>query len=301
MIRMPDRRRLAGFAAALVAVCVWAGWIPMTRLAISARLTPEDVVALRYGVPGLLLAPYLMLRWRQVPWRRWGLLVALIVGAGAPYQLLFGHGLAVANSGQAAVLGPGLVSPLVVMLAMLFLGERPAPTRFAGLAVTLSGVAVVLAHDIAHGHSHLVGFALIVCASFLWAMYTTASRALGLNPFVNASLVAVVNALIYLPIYLACGGAARLAALPAGDLWLQGLYQGVLTAIVALVAFAFAVGRLGAAAAASVMPLSPVLVAIFGWFLLGDRIDAPTAWGLVAVGAGVLVANRRAKPGATSR
>ena len=199
------------------------------------------------------------------------------------------------------MLGPGLVSPFVVILAMLFLGERPAPTRLAGLAVTRLGVGVVLGHDIAHGRSHLGGYALIVCASFHWAAYTAASRALGLHPFVNASLVAVANALIYLPVYLACGGAERLAALPAGDLWLQGLYQGVLTAILALVAFAFAVGRLGAAAAASITPLSPVLVALFGWFLLGDRIDAPTTWGLLAVGAGVLIANRSTKPAAISR
>lgn len=301
MIHMPDRRRLTGFAAACAAVCVWALWIPMTRLAVTVRLTPEDVAALRFGVSGLLLAPFLALHWRKVPWRRARVLVPLVVGAGVPYQLLFGHGLAVANSGQAAVLGPGLVSSFVVVLAMLFLGERPAPARFAGLAVTLAGVAVVLGHDIAHGRSHLGGYALIVCAALHWAAYTTASRALGLHPFVNASLVAVVNGLIYVPVYPACGGAGRLAALPAGDLWVQGLYQGVLTAIIALAAFAFAVGRLGAAAAASITPLSPVLVAVFGWFVLGDRIDAATTWGLIAVGAGVLIANRRTEPTSTSR
>lgn len=64
------------------------------------------------------------------------------------------------------MLGPGLVSPFVVILAMLFRGERPAPTRLAGFALTLAAVGVVLGHDIAHNRTRLVGYAMMVCASF---------------------------------------------------------------------------------------------------------------------------------------
>ena len=109
---------------------------------------------------------------------------------------------------------------------------------------------------------------------------------------VNAAAVAVANALLFVPAYLAQGGAARLAAVPLADLALQALYQGILAAVVALVAFAFAIQRLGAAAAASFTPLAPVLVAVFGWFMLGDTVDAATAAGLAAVAAGVVIANR---------
>ena len=35
----------------------------MTRLAVTVRLTPEDVAALRFGVSGLLLAPFLAVNW----------------------------------------------------------------------------------------------------------------------------------------------------------------------------------------------------------------------------------------------
>lgn len=67
MNRMPDRRRLAGFAAAFAMVCVWASWIPMTRLAVTVCLPPEDDAALHFGVSGPLLAPFLALRRRKVP------------------------------------------------------------------------------------------------------------------------------------------------------------------------------------------------------------------------------------------
>ncbi len=295
MTRPTDRaRRVGGFLAALAAVSVWAGWIPVTRLAVVTRLRPEDVAALRFGIAGLVLAPVLALRWREIPWRRGLVLLPMLAGAGVPYQLLFGYGLSIANSGQAAVLGPGLVSSFVAVLARLTLGEPLSRAQLAGLGVTLLGVAGVLFRDLFGGRAHLAGYALIVAGSMSWAVYTVASRALGLRPLVNAAAVAVVNALVYLPVYFALGGGARLAALPPADLLLQGLYQGVATAVLALVAFAFAVDRLGAATAASVTPLSPVLATLFGWLLLGDRVDVATAVGLAAVAGGVLIVNRRA-------
>ena len=157
--------------------------------------------------------------------------------------------------------------------------------------MTVAGVAAVVLGDVSGGGGRLAGFAMILVASLGWAAYTVASRALMLTPALNAAIVAVVNALVFGPAYLLLGGAARLAAIPSADLALQAIYQGVLTAVVALIAFAFAIHRLGAAAAASFTPLTPVLVALIGWLLLGDPIDAATAVGLGAVAAGVVVAN----------
>ncbi|HUO79991.1 MAG TPA: DMT family transporter [Steroidobacteraceae bacterium] len=291
MDREHSARRAAGIAAALLAVSIWAGWIPVTRLGVVTRLSPADVAALRFGTAGLVLAPLLALRIREVPWHRPWPLLAMLVGAGVPYFLLFAYGLRLANSGQGGVLGPGATSAFAALLAWLALGERPNPRRLAGLALTAAGVAVVVLHDALAGATRVAGFALILCASLGWAAYTVASRALLLRPVVNAATVAVLNALLFVPAYLAFGGAARLARVPLADLALQAFYQGILAAIVALAAFAFAIARLGAAAAAGFAPLSPVLVAGFGWLLLGDTVDAATAAGLAAVAAGVVIAN----------
>jgi drug/metabolite transporter (DMT)-like permease len=283
--------RAAGVAAALLAVAIWAGWIPVTRFGVITRLAPADVAALRFGTAALVLAPLLALHFREVPWRRPWPLLAMLVGAGVPYFLLFAHGLRLANSGQGGVLGPGATSAFAALLAWLALGERPRRRRLAGLAITAAGVATVVLHDVLGGGARLAGFALILAASLGWAAYTVASRALMLRPVVNAATVAVANGLAFVPAYLVLGGAARLAGMPIADLALQAFYQGILAAVVALIAFAFAIRRLGAAAAASYSPLSPVLVALFGWLLLGDAVDAATAAGLAAVAVGVVVAN----------
>jgi drug/metabolite transporter (DMT)-like permease len=286
--------RSAGIFAALFAVSIWAAWIPVTRLGVVTSLSAWDVAALRFGVAGLVLAPVLLRRWREVPWRRALPIAALLAGAGVPYVLTFGLGLRVANSGQGAVLGPGANSALVAALAFAVVGERPSRWRAIGLGVTLSGVALVLLHDLALGGVRVGGFALILCASSLWATYTVASRVLHLEPVLNAALVCTGNAVLYLPFYLLTGGAERLATVPAPDLWLQAIYQGVLTSVLALIAYAFAVHRLGPTSASSFTPLSPVLAAVFGWPLLGDTLDASTAFGLAMVALGVIVASRAA-------
>lgn len=291
MNREGPPRRAAGIAAALLAVSIWAGWIPVTRLGVVTSLAPADVAALRFGTAGLVLAPLFVLHFREVPWHRPWVLLAMLVGAGVPYFLLFAYGLRLANSGQGGVLGPGATSAFAALLAWLALGERPRARRLAGLAVTAAGIATVVLHDVLGGGARVPGFALILLAALGWAAYTVASRALMLRPVVNAATVAVVNAVAFVPAYLALGGVARLAAVPLADLALQAFYQGILAAVVALIAFAFAIHRLGAATAASFAPLSPVLVALFGWLLLGDPVDAATAAGLAAVAGGVVIAN----------
>lgn len=284
--------RSTGILAALFAVSVWAAWIPVTRLGVVTKLSAWDVSALRFGVAGLVLLPVLARRWREVPWRRVGPLAALVAGAGVPYLMAFGSGLTIANSGQGAVLGPGANSALVALFAFAVLAERPSRLRALGLAITLSGVALVILHDLTLGGVRLGGFALILFASSLWATYTVASRLLHLEPVLNAAVVCVLNAALYLPFYVAGGGLARLAAAPAGDVWLQAIYQGLITSVFALIAYAFAVHRLGPTVASSFTPLSPVMAAVFGWLLLGDTLDGATALGLGLVAVGVVVASR---------
>jgi len=286
-------RPLAWVLAALFAVAVWAGWIPVTRFGVVTRVSPEDIAALRYGTAGLLLLPVLWLHRRSVPWRRIGPILAAAAGAGVPYFLLIAHGLRLANSGQGAVLGPGATSLNTAIIAWWWLDERPPRTRIWGLAITAAGIALVLGHDLVAGAGRVGGFLLILLASAHWAVFTVASRRLGLPALLNTALVSVLNALVYWPFFLLGDGPRRLAALPIGDLLLQAGYQGLLAGVLALAAFSYAIDRLGAATAAGFTPLSPVLATVLGWWLLGDTVDAATAVGLCAVGVGVLVANRR--------
>ena len=230
----------------------------------------------------------------SIPWGKpvWLLLAA--AGAGAPYFLLFSAGMRLANSGQAAVFGPGASSVCTIVLARLWLGERIGLARLAGIACTVGGFVWVMGHDLLSGGTRLVGFALILLAATAWSVFTVASRHLRMTPLMTVAFVAVTNAAFLLPWYLATSGLDRLRSAGAAAVMLQAGYQGVMTGTIAMASFAFAVRELGAAGAAVFTPLTPVLATLIGWWLLGDRVDIGTAGGLLAVAIGVLIGNRQA-------
>jgi drug/metabolite transporter (DMT)-like permease len=77
----------------LCAVSIWAAFIVVSRLGIRTSLTPWDVAAIRFGVAGLLLLPYLMKKGLALNRLGWLGLAAISVGCGAPMVLLVNAGL----------------------------------------------------------------------------------------------------------------------------------------------------------------------------------------------------------------
>jgi drug/metabolite transporter (DMT)-like permease len=284
--------KTAGVLAAVFAVSLWAAWIPVTRLGVTSSLVPVDVAALRFFTSGLLLLPFFLRDVRTIPWQRPIALFWLVMGAGVPYLLFFGHGLKIANSSQGAILGPGAMSLIVSIMAATLLKETIPVQRKIGIAIGLLGIVIILAADILHGGVRIFGYLLILTAGSCWAAHTVATRTLALTPLTTTSVVSVLNGLMILPYYIFDGGFSRLAAAPRQDVLLQVIFQGIIVAIVALLAYAFAVRRLGASATAVFPPLTPVFAAILGYYILGDTLDLSTIIGLITVFIGVLLAAR---------
>ena len=71
----------------LAAVSIWSGWIVVARLGLRTSLTPWDIAALRFGVAGLLLFPYVLSKGLAFERLGWTGLVALVLGGGAPVLL----------------------------------------------------------------------------------------------------------------------------------------------------------------------------------------------------------------------
>ncbi len=282
--------------AALVAVSIWALWIPVTRLGVTSSFAPLDLAALRFFTAALVLLPLLWRHFAEIPWHRPFALMWLIAGAGVPYLLAFGYGLKIANSGQGGILGPGAMPIFVAIFAALFLKETITVQRRCGIALGSAGVAFILGFDMAHGAVRLEGFFLILLASCLWATHTIASRSLALPPMTSTMIVSVGNGIVLLPPYAIMGGFGRLAAAPGQDVFLQAAFQGIIVSVVALVAFAFAIKRLGASSTGVFTPLAPVFAAAMGYFLLGDTLDTATIIGLMAVFCGVIIAVRAPNP-----
>jgi drug/metabolite transporter (DMT)-like permease len=79
---------LRGALYGLAAVSIWSGWIVVARLGLRTSLTPWDIAALRFGVAGLLLLPYVIGKGLALDRLGWVGLAAIVLGGAAPVSFL---------------------------------------------------------------------------------------------------------------------------------------------------------------------------------------------------------------------
>ncbi len=285
---------LKGAVAGFAAVSIWASWSVITRLAVTTNLTAWDIAALRFGVAGVLLSPALVRRGLALDRLGWLGLAVIIAGNGAPYALIAASGLQFAPAYDQGALNPGCMPLFVALIAATVLREKLSTTRKAGLALILAGAAIVVAWHRWGGTWSLArtfGDALFLLASFLTAGFTVKMRQAQLKPLYAAALVSTGSLVIYLPIYLAWYGGARLAQLTLAEFTAQAFFQGVLVTIVSLVLYVRAVGILGASGGAAFGALVPALSALFAIPLLAEW-PTETGWvAIVLISTGVYLAS----------
>src|ERR1700676_5257991 len=104
LIRDPARVCLLvmGAICAIAAVAIWAGWLVMMRLGLTANLTAFDLTALRFVVAGVVLLPIVLRRGLALNRLGWSGFIAIVIGVGAPVPLLVGAGLSFAPVAHAS-------------------------------------------------------------------------------------------------------------------------------------------------------------------------------------------------------
>jgi len=288
-------KAVVGCALALLAVAIWSGWLVITRVAVTSTLTAEDLAALRFGSAGLILLPIV---WRRglardhFGWRGLGLIV---ICAGAPYVLLASHGLALATAAEAGVLIPGTIPLFVALISAFTLRERIGRIARFGLGLIVAGVALIVVPAVLEAAGwQLLGYAICLVSAVMWAAYTIESRRVGVDALHLTAIIMVISGALFLPIYLLLPG-QRLWEASGPEFWVQLIYQGPLTGIVALLVYTRAVALLGATRASAftaLLPLSALLLAIpvvGEWPTLGNAIGA------VLAALGVLLATAFAR------
>src|SRR5215470_10526103 len=289
---MPESREvghyLRGAAYGLAAVSIWSGWIVVARLGLRSSLAPWDIAALRFGVAGLLMLPFVLVRGVAVDRLGWGGLAAIVLGGAAPV-LLANWGLLFAPAAHAGALFPGVMPLMVALLAAAVLREPFTTAKTLGFALILPGVLVIVfASGGELGSAQNLGYALFLCAGLAWAFYTVAMRRARLDGLHAAAISAVGSALLYLPVYSALPGTA-IAQASWFDIGLQAFVQGVLTAIISLMLYGKAVGILGASSGAAFAALCPAMTALMAIPVLGEWPQKQDWAAIVLISAGVYI------------
>jgi drug/metabolite transporter (DMT)-like permease len=293
-VSSPSSRLVLGVAVGLLAMLLYAGQFVISRWSLQRTLTLWDVAVLRFAVAGVLMLP-LLLRYgvRDAAGIGWWRANVLGVTVGMPYTLVLFAGLTFAPASHGAVILAGGTPVAIALLVWLWFGERPSPVNATGLCVIVVGLVLVSWPSLTDGVDRRVwiGDLVFVGGAGLWGTYTLLARRWQVDPLRGAAVVWVL-ALAYVPVYLAVAG-DRLLAAPAYEVAIQGLYQGVGVALLALLLYTRSIRELGPSNAALLMPLIPIFAVFLAIPILGE-VPVAVQWiGIAAVSAGMVLASRR--------
>jgi drug/metabolite transporter (DMT)-like permease len=281
-----NRDLAAGVAWGLLAALLTAGWWVMTRHGVTSTADQYEITAMRFTISGVLLAPVVWRYRRAIAAVPAPLLAVMVLCAGAPYSLMTGTGLRAASAGNGGALVSGTLPLFTALLSSVVLKEAINRTRWIGMAVIMCGIA-----GLCGGGAPANAVPPLVCAGLMWAGFTVALRRSGLPMLAAVALVCSASAILYVPAYLLFASAApargglHIEALP------HALYQGVVSAIVAVYCFGRAVQLLGAARASLFAALVPVLASLIGRVLLAEVPAGDDMLWVVTVALGATLAS----------
>lgn len=282
----------AGWLAAVAAVTIWTGFILVTRYSERGTLLPTDLAALRFFGAGIVMLPWLWWRRKHLP--AWPRMLALALCGGLGYAAFAYHAFSFAPAAHAAVLLPGTMPFLVAIAALLVIGERPSIMRGVGLAVIAGGVLCIAADGLfaaVRAPGVWIGDLLFLAAAASWSLFTVLLRRWQIAPWDAVAITACVSALLYLPVYSLLVPSA-LALAPWSEIALQGIYQGFLAVIVAMVLFARAVAGIGPTRMGVMMALVPAAGALAAVPVLDEPLTVLAVLGVLLASVGAIIAAR---------
>ena len=252
------------------------------------QLPPILMMAVRWGLLGLLLAPLVPLpsgRWREV------FLVSVTLGL-LHFSLMF-LALNELDAGTAAI-AIQLQVPFAAMLAAVLFKDRLGWWRAGGMAVAFAGVAIIAGEPKLEGQ--YLALAMVIAAAALWSIANIQIKLIGeINGMtLNAWIGVFATPQLALASWALEEG--QLGALAAADwrAYSSIAYQAI---VVVVVGYGIWFKLLRLYQVNQVMPfilLVPVFAVISGILLLGETISLSFLLGglLTILGVGVIIFRR---------
>lgn len=281
----------AGLVAAFFALCIWTGFILVSRYGGKGVLTGWDVTALRFGV-GALIALFFLPRVTLPPYK---VILLFSTFGGIGYSVVVYTGFRMAPAAHAAVLLPGALPFATAVIAWLWLRQKPSPAQRIALVLVFIGITLTAADTLSHG-AHLTGMQMLgdllfLCGSSSWAVFTLLLRRYPVPPLTAAVTTTLGSAILYLPVWWLFLP-STLNQAPVAEIAMQAAYQGVLVVFVAMLLYTFAVRSLGSQTVTLLMAIVPGLAALAAVPVLGEPLSLFTLAGLGAVTIGAVYGAR---------
>lgn len=262
----------------------WGMGFPLGKV-ILAETSAAHLILWRFAFAALAALPFAL---RNAATRRLFRSPVLLIG-GVLYGLAFlvqFEALARTTVTLSALL-VGAMPALIAVTAWL-LGERVGRASWAGVAAATLGAALIAGKPEGAGSPLGVAMALGALVIFLGWLHLMRRAPPSPAPMAVTAVTIVVALAVLAPIAFVMHGPPNLDL--SARAWAAILSQGVLSTFVATAAWQYGASRVGAATAGVFINLEPLIGALIGVGLFGDRLTlALTLGGLLIVGGSVAV------------
>ncbi|HEY4369830.1 MAG TPA: DMT family transporter [Steroidobacteraceae bacterium] len=284
-----NSRRILALASLVVLMIVWGGTFVVTKAA-AREIPPLTLAALRFIVASMVLVPIAVMRGgfkrlpRPVPLAT---LVLMALSGTALFTVGFNYALVYASASQGALiyaLGPAAMA----LAAVLFLGESPSKRRIMGIALSVCGVALVVAAGEKDSSSPrpLLGALWMLGVVVSWAGYTVfAKRLANADQVIVTACVVVIGAVVLMPAAaIELMQSRSMPPPPSLQAWLGVLFLGVVASALAYIVYGYVLRELDASLVGAYTNLDPIIGVLTAVLFLGETLHGgQVAGGFIAL------------------
>lgn len=274
-----------GWALLVAMGVIWGVPYLLIKVAVE-EVTPATVVLARTGLGALLLLAFVPRAggFRTLRGHWWPLVMFAALEIVGPWILLSNAERTLTSSTTGLLVAT--VPILAVVIGRFVDGQAVALVRWAGLAVALGGVALLLGPGAAGGDPWAVAQVLLAALGYAVAPIVADRRLRDVPPIPLTTACLGLTALVYLPVVVLEAPHPR----PEVDALLALALLGAVCTALAFVLFFRLIAEVGAARSTLVAYLNPVVAVALGALVL----DEPLTLAVVAATALILVGSAAA-------
>ena len=264
------------------------------RLALAAAVFLCAIAALNARRPrdATSVAPLTRADWQRI--------VLLGVIGHFCYQLAFVAGVARTSASNAALIF-GATPVAVALLSSMAGHERVPPIRWAGFALSVVGIYVLVGRSATWSSTTFAGDALVFCGMLCWSTYSVVAQPLlqRHSPLIVTGYSMAIGATCYFLVAIPALLETNWQAISATS-WILMLLSSLLALAFSYMIWYTAVQRIGSSRTAIYSNLTPIVAMIVAAIWLGEPIAAPQIIGAVTILSGVFITRLAPSPATES-
>lgn len=277
---MGTKNSLSGAVAALAANTIFGFSFIFGKIALKAA-HPLIILSVRF-ITAFAVMNILLLSGRikiNLKGRKKGKLIAMGTAQPLVYFLCELYGLSMVSSALSGVI-IAIVPVAVMLLAAVFLGEKPSALQVGCTVLSIAGVAAISALSNDGGKNRTLGILLLAAAVLSSAVFNILSRSQSaeFSPFERTYVMFSVGAVGFTAVSTAVLRSKfipeLLRAFSDADFWIAEFYLAVLSSVAAFLLYNYSTTRISAIRSSSFSNIITVVSVLAGVFILGEKFTA---------------------------